>query len=1636
MGITSESECLDSDSESKGTLGSEYTYTSGYESKTDTEIETVPEVDICQDEMDELGQLMYLQLSLYGHYKTLPCYTDAEGRYFIKGKLTMHKSPTHATIEVKSCNTHLGFYADSSEAVYMHHKECNPEHLTKQQESPLPPKVLRYYGHIDNTEHFYVDDAGCKYNRIPSAKSGRVLSQVDATLWGDQQEGKYWGSDHAHYYHIKDLDLQKVTLVDFASHALSKVHQIKQMAPNSICTLNVIDFAIVFCLPTHNDEQNKWFTTALGITFERFLPNPPKNVSKRPLLRMLEEPESKIIVYQDVQQNFYRPIPPHDMTEDEAMDWHPSLSRIDSRTDKVQLESSNPRLSKSSSPRLQEQVASLAPQHVNHLGNETKVSSVQDPSFNLIAENQTPIGDFPFVRTLLANLSSVPQPIESSSSPTLLAKDQKPIEASANTSMLLEQLNSKALPTERTLLGKRSEPQGQSQVIPAVGKLLHKLKLIRSYLPGHFKYVNEQGHTFDVIKMIDKHIDPPIEPLVACETEPTSGLQTYTDELGNVYKPTFLLLSQGNDQPRQGKMAPSLLTLHSNDENKDRDLESDIHTIPQSTRELSKEAQNVSKFTHMNTSREQGILTNTCIPLQTLGSEQFMAKSFKPLWSNMQNHGLPHKNMLSEPESIKVSNPFAETNISIMGSETNNAHKVLPLPPWQDTIEPRQGGNPPKTCSIEVPPCPKAVPTAQIFSQAEKKILNLPAIPKTSVIAEPQSKEHMLVDKYLLTLKASNDEHLCLYENGKGTLFQLLSLRSGKAVCQSEMPRYPTVGKYIHVTHLTYTFRDKEGNKYQPYHGKLEERTVFDAKSFESKHTHERTEQSLVGMSTVQERAIPLLRACVGCAIDHLFKDCPLRVNPMQAPPQVVSKDKVHGTPTPKVNPKAISPPKSPPKRQILPQTTTDLIRSQVLCDQERNAKQESAKKDKGNTLLEIETTRDSNVSSSVKSNKEAPKSTVVSIGKRAQPCVIEKPGTVGSTYNHEEHIKSANDGSPLWREPAKQSPTLETNPQQNPSASSQAGVELKMTNEQAQIPQPHDKADDAESVKTLRSPTRIAINIQSENGPQLKSIALLDRCVQYQLMSYQTWTLLGKPLLYFVPSTAKTIIDSIGTCIGVLDITLSIGSHSETGRFFVMAPGQLQEEVILGKKWMAQRQCYRGLSKLLLSIPGDNELSMSVPLVLGDQGIHFTASIPPKSQVHNRMGTSRPYLNKGKAKEELSMASTSKLSHASTPTKANGYLTTQLTEGQKGSATTSHQQRKLYQPKYPSLRAQHRRIRQVLVPKQLVQTRGLSDGDEQCWVERQATTSLKSSGWLSPYKSLEAQGYFQGNRKLWLPKPEFQAYKVPSKDGAFTRKPQGQRNTSQRSKQTQVKQKQSQQNKNPLLARKVTTGIPKATLAQLPVNESNNFVRIQERSYESKAYKERVVPQALLSKQGYYEGNTKLWLPRPLLKTPSRSGISNGYQQLVTKTTKQWRPIEAATANNIPSCEAITPLSLPSRQSWVQKSTKDTPTHQAIAVKQELKWVLKLIARDEKCSLVVDQASTSSIIIAKDTTSVINSGVTNLASTPMRLPNSTSCSKFNHLNIKERALLLQFQLFGMTSIRHSFFSKDDFYKSSQVAVC
>ena len=196
--------------------------------------------------------------------------------------------------------------------------------------SPPPPKALRLYGHINNTQHIYVDDVGCKYQRAPTAESGDVHENIDVVKLNGPQGERYWGMDHAFYYQVKDHGLKDVTLVHGDAQT-SLAHDIKHSESKSKRVFKPLDATIIHPIPSL-DGDKKCFKTRLGITFEMFYLGPPNLVNERPLLRMLEEHVSKTIVYQDVCENLYKPIPHAHLCDIEAKGWFPCLSRIYPKT--------------------------------------------------------------------------------------------------------------------------------------------------------------------------------------------------------------------------------------------------------------------------------------------------------------------------------------------------------------------------------------------------------------------------------------------------------------------------------------------------------------------------------------------------------------------------------------------------------------------------------------------------------------------------------------------------------------------------------------------------------------------------------------------------------------------------------------------------------------------------------------------------------------------------------------------------------------------------------------------------------------------------------------------------------------------------------------------------------------------------------------------------------------------------------------------------------------------------------------------------------------------------------------------------------------------------------------------------------
>lgn len=184
-------------------------------------------------------------------------------------------------------------------------------------------------------------------------------------------------------------------------------------------------------------------------------------------------------------------------------------------------------------------------------------------------------------------------------------------------------------------------------------------------------------------------------------------------------------------------------------------------------------------------------------------------------------------------------------------------------------------------------------------------------------------------------------------------------------------------------------------------------------------------------------------------------------------------------------------------------------------------------------------------------------------------------------------------------------------------------------------------------------------------------------------------------------------------------------------------------------------------------------------------------------------------------------------------------------------------------------------------MPKQLLQERRLCDGDEPCWVECHSIESNQSTGWLSTKKSLDAQGYNQGQRELWLPKPTFTAYRVQPK-ASNSRKihqhKQQEIGRRPRRKHDQAKPRRDAQDnastRQPHKSTKtvVERWIPRESLAQAGKVHNSPLVSIKATGKGTKDSREWIVPQALLTEQGYYEGDTKLWLPKALVQRPSRS--------------------------------------------------------------------------------------------------------------------------------------------------------------------
>ena len=116
------------------------------------------------------------------------------------------------------------------------------------------------------------------------------------------------------------------------------------------------------------------------------------------------------------------------------------------------------------------------------------------------------------------------------------------------------------------------------------------------------------------------------------------------------------------------------------------------------------------------------------------------------------------------------------------------------------------------------------------------------------------------------------------------------------------------------------------------------------------------------------------------------------------------------------------------------------------------------------------------------------------------------------------------------------------------------------------------------------------------------------------------------------------------------------------------------------------------------------------------------------------------PLVDKGKGK--ITKTSQPLIAQLTIDLAASSSLTVEPTQPK----CQSQPRKKVYQPKYPSIKAQKCHIDKVIVPQLLLEEQWLRKGDTYKWVKRQTVEPRHSSGWIATQNYLDAQGYKDGN--------------------------------------------------------------------------------------------------------------------------------------------------------------------------------------------------------------------------------------------------------------------------------------------------
>ena len=114
---------------------------------------------------------------------------------------------------------------------------------------------------------------------------------------------------------------------------------------------------------------------------------------------------------------------------------------------------------------------------------------------------------------------------------------------------------------------------------------------------------------------------------------------------------------------------------------------------------------------------------------------------------------------------------------------------------------------------------------------------------------------------------------------------------------------------------------------------------------------------------------------------------------------------------------------------------------------------------------------------------------------------------------------------------------------------------------------QPQRTNDATNMASKSTTSTRIKFDIIGKSGVKLPSLALVDLGEEKSFMSYGTWVLSGQPTLDKSHKIIQEWGKSTVECMGMVSSTIYINSQPLEGEFYVIAPRNLQTDLVLGRQ-------------------------------------------------------------------------------------------------------------------------------------------------------------------------------------------------------------------------------------------------------------------------------------------------------------------------------------------------------------------------------------------------------------------------------------------------------------------------------------